>query len=47
VQELLDNFVQTATLSVAIKKKRNVTNCHNLSLGLDTKARACKGASQE
>jgi hypothetical protein len=30
VQELLDNFVQATTLSVAIKKNKNVTNIQGL-----------------
>ncbi len=43
MQELLDNFVQVATLSVAVKKNKNVTNVQGLdglpygSLLLDAK----------
>jgi hypothetical protein len=34
------------TLDLNVAQFPNVTKCHNLSLGLATKARACEGAGQ-
>jgi hypothetical protein len=38
---------QIFTITIKSKMKKSFPWCHNLSLGLTTKAKACKVASQE